>query len=62
VCLTEPVTGNDNPTRRQVLRTGGALGVASLGLPVTGAAAANPATGDESSNGTAFGRVRADGV
>ncbi|MEF8812308.1 MAG: hypothetical protein V5A55_00580 [Halovenus sp.] len=56
------MTGNDNPTRRRVLRTGAALGVASLGLSVTGAAAANPGKGAESSNGKQFGRVYANGV
>jgi len=56
------MTGNDNPTRRQVLRTGAALGVAGLGLSVTGAAGANPGKGDENGNGKSFGRVYANDV
>ncbi len=45
-------------TRRGVLRTGAALGVA--GLSVTGTAAANPGQGDENGEGKQFGRVYAN--
>lgn len=45
-------------TRRQVLATGAALGVA--GLSVTGMAAANPGHGDENGKAKQFGRVYAN--
>jgi hypothetical protein len=53
---------NDTHTRRQVLRTGAALGVEGVGLTVTGTAVANPGRGDETGNGKEFGRVYANDV
>ncbi|MEF8843513.1 MAG: hypothetical protein V5A62_18120 [Haloarculaceae archaeon] len=47
-------------TRRNVLRTGAALGVAGLGT--VGRVAANPGKGDEKGNGRTFGRVYANDV
>lgn len=58
--LRETMNGTTTPTRRQVLRTGTALAVASLGG--TGIAAANPGRGDENGNGKSFGRVYANDV
>jgi hypothetical protein len=49
-------------TRRTVLRTGAALGVAGLGLGAAGTATANPGRGDEGGNGKSFGRVYANDV
>ena len=49
-------------TRRTVLRTGAALGVAGLGLGTVGTVAANPGKGDEKGNGRSFGRVYANDV
>lgn len=53
---------NDGHTRRNVLRTGGALCAAGLGPGTVGSAAANPGQGDERGNGKQFGRVYANGV
>lgn len=47
-------------TRRTVLRTGAALGVAGLGLGAAGTVAANPGNGDEKRNGRSFGAVYAN--
>jgi len=49
-------------TRRNVLRTGAALGAAGLGLGTVGTVAANPGEGDESGDGKSFGRVYANDV
>jgi hypothetical protein len=56
------MTERENPTRRHVLATGAALGVAGAGLSVTGTVAANPGNGDEKGEGAEFGRVYANGV
>ncbi|EMA22469.1 hypothetical protein [Haloarcula argentinensis] len=56
------MTRSEQPTRRQVLRTTAALGVAGTGLSVTGATAANPGNGDERGAGKEFGRVYANDV
>jgi hypothetical protein len=52
------MTGHDKQSRRQVLRTGAALGIA--GITLTGTAAANPGKGNEKGEGTSFGRVYAN--
>lgn len=49
-------------TRRGLLRTGAALGVAGLGLSAAGTAAANPGKGSEKGQGKDFGRVYANGA
>jgi len=49
-------------TRRTVLRTGAAVGVAGLGLGTVGTVAANPGKGDEKGNGRSFGAVYANDV
>ncbi|WP_251328966.1 hypothetical protein [Haloplanus pelagicus] len=56
------MTGHTDPTRRQVLRSGVALGVGGLALPLVAPAAATPGNGDERGNGKTFGRVYANGV
>lgn len=56
------MTEREKSTRRQVLRTGAALGVAGVGLSVTGITAANPGEGNENSEGKQFGRVYANDV
>jgi hypothetical protein len=55
------MTDDSEHTRRTVLRTGAALGVAGLGLGTVGTVAANPGRGDEKGNGKSFGRVWANG-
>jgi hypothetical protein len=55
------MTGESTRTRRTVLKTGLALGAMGVGLGA-GAAAANPGKGDETGNGTSFGRVYANGT
>lgn len=50
------MTGTDDPTRRDVLRTGGALGAAALGTGAVGTVAGKPDKGKQ------FGRVYANGV
>ncbi len=57
--LQSTMAGSKQSTRRQVLRTSAALGVAGVGLSVTGATAANPGKGDERGAGKEFGRVSA---
>jgi len=47
-------------TRRNVLRTGAALGAAGVGLGTVGTVAANPGKGDENGDGKSFGRVYAN--
>lgn len=54
------MTEDSKHTRRTVLRTGAALGVAGLGA--AGTAAANPGKGDENGNGRSFGAVYANDV
>jgi len=49
-------------TRRNVLRTGAALGAAGVGLGTVDAVAANPGKGDENGDGKSFGRVYANDV
>ncbi|MFT4949737.1 MAG: hypothetical protein ACI9CA_001878 [Natronomonas sp.] len=49
-------------TRRSILRTGAALGTASLTLGAAGAVTAAPGKGDEKGNGKEFGRVWANDV
>jgi hypothetical protein len=49
-------------TRRELLRTSAALGVAGGGLSSAGAVAAAPEKGDEKGNGKSFGRVWANGI
>jgi hypothetical protein len=56
------MTEREKSTRRQVLRTGAALGVAGVGLSVTGITAANPGEGNENGEGKQFGRVYANDV
>ncbi len=56
------MTDDSEHTRRTVLRTGAALGVAGLGLGTVGTVAANPGRGDEQGNGRSFGRVYANDV
>jgi hypothetical protein len=53
---------DERPTRRSILRTGAALGTASLTLGAAGAVTAAPGRGDEKGNGKSFGRVWANGV
>ncbi|MFB6101904.1 MAG: hypothetical protein ABEJ73_05000 [Haloplanus sp.] len=47
-------------TRRRVLRTGGLLGAATLGVTTTGVSVATPGKGDDRGNGKTFGRVYAN--
>lgn len=56
------MTRHDNPTRRRVLRTGAILCATGATLSASGIAAANPGNGDETGNGTEFGRVYANDV
>jgi hypothetical protein len=55
------VTDDTSTTRRGVLRTGTAVGAASVGLTLPSIATANPGRGDERGNGTSFGRVYTSG-
>ncbi len=52
----------ERPTRRSILRTGAALGTASLALGAAGAVTAASGKGDENGNGKQFDRVYANDV
>jgi len=56
------MTDTPTPTRRQILRTSAAIGVAGLGVTASATGAANPGKGSEQGNGTEFGRVYANDV
>lgn len=53
---------DERPTRRSILRTGAALGTASLTLGAAGAVTAAPGRGNEKGKGKEFGRVYANDI